>query len=597
MKKKVAAGLLCALLLCVLAPLTASAESVDGLTVDVQLDADGAAHITETWEIDATQGTEWYLNKENMGDMEVTGFSVTDETGAQYVNEGEWDVDRSRDQKAGKCGVVTKPDGYELCWGLGKYGQRTYTVGYTMTNFVKAYTDYDGFNVRFLNDQMSSAPAKVDVTIRAPQELAEGQAAVWAFGFAGEIYVEDGVVHAWSDGALSPSNHVTVMVRFEKGIFTPTSTRDEPFSTLEDQALAGSDYTPENDAPAVDNTHTSGRVPHIGLFSFAGFTMIPFLFVIVFVFIIISAVRASGKSGGRISGLGSVSGLDDVSAPDYCRDIPCGGSLPAAYALLEAAGQPGSDGAVMGAFLLRWTYRRLVRIEETEKKGFLGIGAGVQPSIVFLGDASGLSGAELELYEMMREASGSDGILQEKEFYKWSQRHYTKVEGWLSAIKGEGRGILRGMGAVETVPVKRFFGLIDSTEERFTETGRALARDVLGFKKYLKDFTIINERQAVEVELWDDYLVFATLFGIADQVAKEFKELYPKHFEQPDMGYGTNRDIFWTMVMINNMSRAAARGAEAGRSAAESRSSGGGGFSSMGGGGGFSGGGSGGGSR
>lgn len=594
MKKKITAGLLCALLLCFLFPLTASAESVGSVTIDATLDESGAAYVTEVWQIDATQGTEWYLNKVNMGDMEIADFSVTDETGSQYVNEGAWNVDRSREQKAGKCGIVTKPDGYELCWGLGDYGERTYTVSYTMTNFVKAYSDYDGFNVRFINDQMSSAPGKVDVTIHAPEALGADKTGVWAFGFAGEIYVEDGVIHAWSNQALDSSNHVTLMARFDKGLFTPSSTKDESFSTVEDQAREGSDYTKENDAPqggydGNDNDGFSGGI--FGVLT-SGF---PVFFLFVLGFAIFGIARGTSRAGGS-----SISGLTRVSAKNanYARDIPCGGSLPAAYALLEAMGEIKTDGAVMGAYLLRWTYKRLVHIEETEKKAFLGLGGGKQPSIVFSGNPDTLSGAERSLYEMMREASGGDGILQEKEFYKWSQRHYTEVEAWLEEARIEGRHTLRDMGALETRPVKKFFGLINSEETAITARGQELAQGIMGFKKYLQDFTVINERQAVEVELWDDYLVFATLYGIADQVAKEFKELYPRHFEQQaEMGYGTNGDIFWTMLMINNMSRAAARGMEAGRQAAESRSAGGGGFSSMGGGGGFSGGGSGGGSR
>lgn len=98
------------------------------------------------------------------------------------------------------------------------------------------------------------------------------------------------------------------------------------------------------------------------------------------------------------------------------------------------------------------------------------------------------------------------------------------------------------------------------------------------------------------MQLWDEYLVFANIFGIAEQVAKEFKELYPKYFEMQQDGY-SNFDTYYTIMLINRMSHAATSGVSAGHSAAMSRSSGGGGSSSFGGGGGFSGGGSGGGSR
>ena len=35
------------------------------------------------------------------------------------------------------------------------------------------------------------------------------------------------------------------------------------------------------------------------------------------------------------------------------------------------------------------------------------------------------------------------------------------------------------------------------------------------------------EREYFEVEIWEEYLIFAQLLGIADKVEKQFKKLYP----------------------------------------------------------------------
>ena len=99
----------------------------------------------------------------------------------------------------------------------------------------------------------------------------------------------------------------------------------------------------------------------------------------------------------------------------------------------------------------------------------------------------------------------------------------------------------------------------------------------------------MKNKEAIEVQLWDEYLMFAYLFGMADKVAKQFKNLYPeivREMEANNLDYGT-------FVYINNISAASVHAASAARQAAESYSSGGGGFSSGGGGGGsFGGGGS-----
>lgn len=49
-------------------------------------------------------------------------------------------------------------------------------------------------------------------------------------------------------------------------------------------------------------------------------------------------------------------------------------------------------------------------------------------------------------------------------------------------------------------------------------------KEVLGLWKYLKDYSLIKDRYPIELSIWNEHLVFASLFGIADKVAKEFKE-------------------------------------------------------------------------
>ena len=115
------------------------------------------------------------------------------------------------------------------------------------------------------------------------------------------------------------------------------------------------------------------------------------------------------------------------------------------------------------------------------------------------------------------------------------------------------------------------------------------SKKLFGLKEFFKEFSSMDEKEVIEVKLWDEYLMFAYLFGMADKVANQLKKLYPeviKDMEQRGMDMGT-------IVFIDNLSTTSVRAASAARSAAESYSSGGGGFSSGGGGGGsFGGGGS-----
>ena len=125
-------------------------------------------------------------------------------------------------------------------------------------------------------------------------------------------------------------------------------------------------------------------------------------------------------------------------------------------------------------------------------------------------------------------------------------------------------------------------------------------RQVFGLRKFLKDFTLIKDRGVVEVKLWNDYLVFASLYGIADQVIKDFRKVCPEYFRLSSsaefVADSATNIMIWDMInMTSRDFNVAASTYEA--SLNSSSSSGGGGSSSWGGGGGFSGGGSGGGGR
>jgi len=117
--------------------------------------------------------------------------------------------------------------------------------------------------------------------------------------------------------------------------------------------------------------------------------------------------------------------------------------------------------------------------------------------------------------------------------------------------------------------------------------------ELYGLKKYLLEFSSMNTKEVMEVKLWDEYLMFAYLFGIADKVAKQLKDMYPEILEQTDMNGNVMFD-YDMFMFVNHISMRSVSAASNARAAAESYSSGGGGFSSGGGGGGSFGGGGGG---
>lgn len=51
-----------------------------------------------------------------------------------------------------------------------------------------------------------------------------------------------------------------------------------------------------------------------------------------------------------------------------------------------------------------------------------------------------------------------------------------------------------------------------------------------GLSNFMKEYSLLNEKEVPELVLWEKYLVYATAFGIADKVLEQMKATYPEVF-------------------------------------------------------------------
>lgn len=96
------------------------ANSISKISMDIYIEKNGDAKVTETWNCNVDRGTEVYHPYYNLGNSKIQNLRVK-EKGKYYQTLSSWRTSGSLSEKANKCGINKISDGVELCWGMGEY--------------------------------------------------------------------------------------------------------------------------------------------------------------------------------------------------------------------------------------------------------------------------------------------------------------------------------------------------------------------------------------------------------------------------------------------------------------------------------------------
>jgi len=542
------------LLLMLLASTVASARpQLHDLSIRVVLSKNGDARIIETRQMSIdSEGTECYIPIGNLNGSEVCDLTVTDESEQSFTNIGSWDINESRSWKAGKCGIVNKHNGYELCWGLGDSGERTYVTSYTVTNLVKGYEDADGFNYMFVAQGISPLPDHVKLTIE-PEDTLQFTAentGIWGFRYNGEVGFINYQITAESSEPFENRSAMIIMAKFNKGMFEPADVREGTFEQVKNLAFEGSDYN------SSGNDEWTWEDTLILIALVIGFIFFPLLLILGY-FIYVWRARRKVKK--------------DLL---WYRDIPFGGDLQEANKAINAYKYMGADyNNLLSACILKLIDMGGISIEKTTNA------KGKTTSNFVIHEMENIDKQPVllrQVHNIFKKAAGEDTILEPKELKSWMKDTYNQgtTDSFIQILHAK-------------TAISNYKNRLDDVRQLF------------GLKKFLQEFSLLDERHVQEVSLWKDYMIFATLFGIADQVIKDMKKINPEYFNMDQVANQMADDrtlptIYSTMHSSTTRAAMSKAQREAER---EARSSGHGGHASWGGGGGFSGGGFGGGVR
>lgn len=538
------------------------ANEINNIDMDIYVDNNGTAHVTEKWTVKAKNNTEFYKQYKNLNESSITNYKVN--MNGKNFELVDWNINASFEEKAYKYGYNYIYDGVELCFGISNYGNNNYTLSYDITNFI--YNTSDNYQLAYWNLIQPSSDMIDNVNIKIHSDFKYSDTLdVWGYGkYGAPCYVYDGVIEMTSEGAIGSSEYMTILVKFPANSFNTTATMNNDFNYYLDMANEGATpYKHKN-----NNRILSAIAEALPIVLGIGLPLI--------VIILRSMLHKKKKYGYKNNKT-----IDKANTPLF-REIPCNKDMYYANCLVslnDKLYKEYQETNIFGAIILKWVKENKVTFK-VDPKGIFNKDSGTMDLTL---NPTFDDPLEKELFDIMYSAS-KDGILEPKELENWCDNHYTK---FFDLFKRINKREIEKLKANNHIYIRT-----NSNECKYKnvmdDTIYEDSIQLYGLKKYFDEFTKIDTKEVIEVHLWDEYLMFAYIFGIANRVAKQLKDLYPEVLNDPNVNFD-----YSTLMYIDHISYNSVHAASVAMSRAESYSSGGGGFSSGGGGGGsFGGGGS-----
>lgn len=562
-------------------PSIVQANDIESIQITATIQEDGSVIIKDHRVFDAEEGTEHYISLGNMSDSELVSFTVYDENGVPLEDIGTWDVDASFEEKAGKYGINYVGSEIELCFGLGEYGRREFTIEYEITNFVANLEDnHQAFYWQFINSDMDPIEnITIEVLAGNGFEFVNPETRLWAFGHEGGFSeITPNALTMTSGENFSQSDYIVLLGIFEGAPFSTSNQRSASSEEIIEQAMDGASLDGYNyqdflDGEITDDNRSGGSNGIRGFFIWLLAilqTFVPIALIIGFIFT---------RKGSRPK----KTKFETTITDEYYREVPYDDNFIETAYLTDA---DVSDW--ISAFILKWVAEgRLV--DEVEEVGWIfkkdKLALKIMPD-----QLSPLNMREQALWSMVQSAAGEDNILSEKEFNRYVKEHISRFNRWTASIPSKSETVLEEKGYLVTT-TEKVMGLFNRKNTSVTPKGQELGDNIVAFKNYLQDFSLVSEREVSHVQLWQELMVWAAYLGIAEEVYEQLKIANPRFEEQ--VTYNPH-----TVIMTRNFGRSVRSTQSSANSSSTSSSfSGGGGGSFSGGGGGSSGGGSGGGTR
>ena len=599
---------------------------LNDLKFEVQINEDASMNIIEYWNIDIEETNTLYKsfktdNTKYAGITDVKVTEITDGKNKELSKQDKWEYHVEKNKYYA---TKNKEGDFEIGWGVGldnSSDTRKYKIEYKVIDAISKYNDYAQLYWQLLGEEFQISADKITGTITLPQKAkTKEDIKVW-----GHIETLNGTIYATDLNKVEfEVERYSGNLMLEVRTLFPTemiiySNRTEDIEILETVIKEETKWVEEANARREAKIRELTTIIVIG----------GIIFDIIFIITIIRANKNPMKHQNKFVPEQEI---------EYYREIPRKNATPGeAVQLLEKNMTKtlnyNSLGKVFSAVLLDLKLKGYIEFEIDEnkkEKEKISIRLTKKP------DAEELKSEEKEVYVFLEQATlrKEERILTLKELQKVIKSNPEKVQ---KLGEGMGKSIYSGIiqesimdekqaqehsntvgiiilqvvflimfimfsfiivlseeipfnnlikgtliitSALGAISIGKKIGILRRLNP-FTQKGVNEIEEWKGLKKYMNDFSLLNEKEVPAIEIWESFLVYATAFGIAEKVIKQLKMVYP-NFEEL-----TRNDYNVTYLMMNtNFDTAFSSAISSSISGAYSSATGGGGGFSGGGGGG-----------
>lgn len=559
--------------------LTKRIQYLDNINYEVTMNADGSMKVVETWDIIVKNTNTLFKTF----DLDTSKYSaITDVTVKEITN--------GKNKKFSQINrymyhvtkdfyyaLNTSGSEFEIAWGVGLdnvTARRKYQISYIVKDIVTDYNDCQEIYWKFLEKGKNEISAKkVTGTVILPQNVSNiNNLKVWGHGqLNGEINKISENKIEFNLKNLRVGSMLEVRIITEDKMFNVTNKKTKNYNHLETAINEESQWAEEANIKA--NNFKSNLKIYVGIY-----------ILVVFIYII-KILRCKKIANKRE--------LQPVKI-DYFRDIPRDGDSTPAEALYlykfnkkihntEKMQQNAVSSTILNLCIKKKISLKISELDEVyikiidepnglkkDEEAIYNLLSKINKTEWF--DIKELNSyARKEYYEYSksidrlvnetRENLYKLGLInksEEKLYKKYSKSKstYTTLKNiymWLiinhlimsipffkiNIIAVFGTQIQNIIGIILAIifPIMCLIFYCLNLEDKqknkiavLTQKGAEEKSQWQGLEKYMKEYTLLNERTVPELTIWEKYLVYATAFGIADEVIKQMKAAYPEVF-------------------------------------------------------------------